>query len=71
MIYYCNRCYSFTILPLFLQSDNIAYEITEPNSMGFDSLGGGDSVEVTVVAAIVAVIVLFAGVSIVWRYHSC
>ena len=53
------------------QIDNIAYEIPGPNSMGFDNLDGGDSVEVTVVAPIVAVIVLFAGVSTVWRYRSC
>ena len=55
----------------FSQIDNIAYEIPGPNSMGFDILDGGDSVEVTVVAAIFAVIVLFAGVSTVWRYRSC
>ena len=39
-------------------------------SIGFDSLDGGDYVEVTVVAAIVAVIVLFARVSTVRCYRS-
>ena len=37
--------------------------------MTFGSLGGGDSVEVTVTAAVVAVIILFTGVSAVWRYR--
>ena len=54
-----------------MTTDNIAYEIPGSNSMGFGCLGGGDSVEVTVVAAIVAVIVLFAGVSAAWRCRSC
>ena len=54
----------FAILGL---NDKGSYNI----NLGFDSLDGGDSVEVTMLAAIVVVIVLFAGVSAVWRYRPC
>ena len=49
----------------------LSQDILYQDSTSFDSFGGGDSVEVIVVAAVVAVIVILAGISTIWRYRSC